>query len=224
MKTYLIISTLALALLAGCASNQQKTSDKPVAVENTAPTKVENPDLMIYPSLNDSLHRVLMMEGTKIVHMAMLNIKTALGKAIVEHSPEYAVLFCNVEALPLTDSLGRVMNVGLKRVAKKYRNPKNETKGIENQIYKEYVMGYVLKKTPRNRVDLNEEGHPVFYKLIDVKGECIMCHGTPNVDIPPYMIDQIKKLYPNDKAVDFKVGEPRGMWAVTFNNILIKTE
>jgi len=31
-------------------------------------------------------------------------------------------------------------------------------------------------------------------------------------------------LYPNDKAIDFEIGDPRGMWAITFNDILIKTE
>ena len=35
--------------------------------------------------------------------------------------------------------------------------------------------------------------------------------------------DKITELYPNDKAINFEDGHPRGMWAITFNDITVNT-
>lgn len=224
MKNTLLLITLALFLLSGCKTKQDKNSTNSAKVEHVQSTPSKNASLKVFPSLNDSLHREIMIQGGTYVHKAMFGIKSALAKAIKEKGPEYALEFCNAQAIPITDSLGLSMNVGVKRVARKNRNPQNLTQGAENDIYKQYVMGYLQNQTPRSLIEIDKNGHPVYYKLIPVKAECLMCHGTPGVEIAPNLAARIKELYPNDKAIDFKVGEPRGMWAITFNDILIKTE
>ena len=47
---------------------------------------------------------------------------------------------------------------------------------------------------------------------------CLQCHGTPNQDIAPETLAAIQKLYPDDKATGFKLGDLRGLWRVTFLN------
>jgi hypothetical protein len=223
MKHIILYLIFILFVLSSCSSSNDKKTNNPEQSSKVT-MAANNPNLVTYPTLNDSLHRELMIQGGTHVHRAMFGIKTALAKAIMEKGPEYALEFCNVNAIPITDSIGQVMNVGVKRVAKKNRNPQNLTNDQENVIYKQYIMGYLQNQNPRARIEINKSGHPVYYKLIDVKPECMMCHGKPNVDISPNIAARIKQLYPNDKATDFKVGEPRGMWAITFNDILIKTQ
>ena len=216
MRNLLFLLIASFILLQGCV---QPT--KSITENNKTAT---NPNLVVYPTLNDSLHRELMMQGAVLVHKAMFAIKKELIAAMKKGGPEYALEFCNTNAIPITDSLADTLHVGVKRVAKKFRNPDNETQGAENEIYKEYIITYLGNKLPRTRVDINKQGHPVYYKRIDVKAECMVCHGTPYVDIPKNVANKIKHLYPNDQAINFKVGEPRGMWAITFNDILIRTE
>ena len=45
---------------------------------------------------------------------------------------------------------------------------------------------------------------------------CLQCHGSPEKDIAPATMAAIKKLYPEDKATGFQLGDLRGLWRVTF--------
>ena len=230
MKTISLLFLLYATLFSGCLQHKEQTKEnQQTSKENQQPAKenqqsVKENEVMVYPNLSDSLHRELMVQGAVLVHKSMFGIKSALMEALQKGGPLYALEFCNTQAIPITDSLARVLNVGVKRVAKKNRNPDNETNDFENTVYKEYVMGYIQKAIPKTRVDVDKDGHPVYYKLIDVKQECMVCHGKPYVDIPNDVATKIRALYPDDKAIDFEVGQPRGMWAITFNHILIKND
>ncbi len=217
MKTILLTLTLGLLMITGCGLNQKKA-------DKAANSSTADKNLRVFKSINDSLQNDLMVYGATYAQKAMLGIKSKLVEAMKKGGPNYALEFCNVKAIPITDSLANDMNVEIKRVAKKYRNPANETKGVENAIYKDYVMNFIEGKPTSDRLEIDANGHPVFYKLIKVNQECLVCHGSPNTNIPPNVAAQIKLLYPNDKATDFTAGQPRGMWAITFNDILIQTE
>ncbi|MDP2724278.1 MAG: DUF3365 domain-containing protein [Bacteroidales bacterium] len=228
MKSAFYIFLLLTILISGCVQTKEQTKEDTQAIKKQQPAQdqpaAQTTEVTVYPTLSDSLHRELMIEGAILVQKSMFGIKSALTDALKTHGPMYALNFCNMEAIPITDSLARVLNVGIKRVAKKFRNPNNETNEFENKIYKEYIMSFIQRGVPKPRVDIDKNGHPVYYKLISVKQECMLCHGRPNVEIPSDIAAKIKELYPNDKAIDFAVGQPRGMWAITFNNILIQTK
>lgn len=215
MKNVLLVVISTLFFITSCGHQVKKS--------NTAETTID-PNMKVFPALNDSLHKELMVQGAILVHKAMFGIKSNLLEAMKKGGPQYALEFCNLEAIPITDSLADTLKVGVKRIAKKYRNPDNEMKGAENKIYKEYIMNYIAGQPPKTRVEIDANGHPVYYKLIDVKQECLVCHGRPDVEIPSDVAKRIKELYPNDLATDFAVGQPRGMWAITFNDILIQNK
>jgi hypothetical protein len=55
-----------------------------------------------------------------------------------------------------------------------------------------------------------EQGTGVnYYRRINVVPSCMACHGT-KASRPAF----VKENYPSDKAVNFKVGDLRGMYAV----------
>ena len=45
-------------------------------------------------------------------------------------------------------------------------------------------------------------------------GLCLNCHGEPGKEINESTLEKINSLYPEDKAIDFKVGDLRGMWSI----------
>lgn len=65
-------------------------------------------------------------------------------------------------------------------------------------------------------VTVNMEGKTAFYAPIITNSLCLNCHGrVDEIGVENYSI--IKALYPEDKAVDFGVGDLRGIWSITFN-------
>jgi hypothetical protein len=47
---------------------------------------------------------------------------------------------------------------------------------------------------------------------------CLACHGDPQKDIQPAVLQTISKLYPDDKAIGYKEGDLRGAWHIIFRN------
>ena len=43
---------------------------------------------------------------------------------------------------------------------------------------------------------------------------CLKCHGQPEREIAPSTMEVLRRLYPEDRATGFRLGELRGMWRV----------
>jgi len=145
--------------------------------------------------------------------------KATLGKnlmgAIQKEGVLHALSFCNVQAMPLTDSMATKHNAIIKRVSDQNRNPKNKANSEELEylsVYKE-----VLKNGEEPEPIVVERGKNVnFYYPIVTNNMCLKCHGRPGQDIQPKTLQRIQKLYPNDKAIGYDVNEVRGMWSISF--------
>ena len=51
---------------------------------------------------------------------------------------------------------------------------------------------------------ITRDNFMAYVEPIYVQGICLTCHGS---GVPEIVLDEIKVLYPQDKAVDFKLGE-----------------
>lgn len=211
MKYFLKYLGLSMVvLIVGCTTDTQKNND-----ENKADDGVK----VSYVFQNDKETKSLKKRGAVITKLSTIAIGGALKKAIKKGGIEYALEFCNHEANRITDSLSKANNVVIKRVAKKNRNPNNEANALESKIYKQYIMEWLTNKTLTPKLAINENGHPVYYKPIILNNNCLVCHGKPGENIPENISAKIAELYPDDKAINFEDGHPRGMWAITFTDI-----
>ncbi|WP_258922840.1 DUF3365 domain-containing protein [Arenibacter sp. P308M17] len=149
-----------------------------------------------------------------------LAAKAALGenlmKAIQEKGTDGAVAFCNLRAIELTDSISVMNNAQIKRVSDKARNPLNKA----NKEELGYITTFKEKLASGIEVDPivvpgNEEV-TVYYPII-TNAMCLQCHGKPNEQVRPSTMATLRKLYPEDKAVGYKVNEVRGLWGVVFD-------
>lgn len=149
-----------------------------------------------------------------------LATKTALGKnlmkAIQEKGPVGAVEFCNVKALPLTDSLSVMNNAIIKRVSDKPRNPDNNANEEELGYITYFKKIMAAGKEPKPIVK-TENGEVNFYYPITTNAMCLKCHGKPNDQIQPETFRTLKNLYPADMAIGYDVNEVRGIWAINFD-------
>jgi len=143
--------------------------------------------------------------------------KSILGKnlmgAVKSKGAPYAVSFCNEKAVHYTDSMSLALNIKIKRVSDKNRNPNNEAKGAE--------LTYITsaKETLKNgnklkpQVIENDNNITAYYPIM-TGDMCMKCHGKIEQQIKQPTLDKINTLYSTDKAINYNVNELRGIWVV----------
>lgn len=134
------------------------------------------------------------------------NLKKELTKAIKE-SPSHAVKVCNVEANKIAKEASK-KGIKVGRVSRKNRNPNNTPKEWMLETITRYHQNKIDE--PYVVIDLKDNKKGLL-KPIKTQPLCLSCHGE---HVAPETEAQINKLYPNDKATGYKLGEIRGFfWA-----------
>lgn len=179
-------------------------------------TKVEDPNwynqFKIEP---DSLSKSqdYLKKGKEVA----LATKAVLGKnllnAINTKGTDKALDFCNIKAIPLTDSMAVHLNAKIKRVSDNNRNPNNWA----NKKELEYI------NTAKAEIANNGKAKPKVQKIdnqivgyypIMTNNMCLQCHGNPKKDIDLKTFKMIKEKYPEDKAVGYSINQLRGIWVI----------
>lgn len=146
-----------------------------------------------------------------------LETKKVLGKnlmgTIQKKGTLAALEFCNIQAIPLTDSMSVKYNAVIKRVSDKNRNPNNKANSEELK-YLVYFKEQIAARKEIKPVTLEKGDKIQFYYPIETNSMCLQCHGT---QIKPEISRQILKLYPDDLAVGYNENEVRGIWSITFD-------
>ncbi|OWR13350.1 DUF3365 domain-containing protein [Chryseobacterium sp. VAUSW3] len=135
-----------------------------------------------------------------------------LKQKIAEGGPENALQFCNINAIPLTDSISKKYSVSIKRVSDKYRNPDNAANPAELAVITTYKAMLAAGKMPEG---LLKDNH--YYAPIVTNAMCLQCHGTPGKELAEKTHLKIKSLYPQDKATGYGVDELRGIFSIAIN-------
>lgn len=202
MKTTAFI-ILSLTLLVSCDRQNEK-------------------DQADHISSNDSV--AVVQEGKAITQDAFQVLSSKLGQAVQEGGIGYALEFCNVEALPITDSLSANYNVELRRASHRPRNPANRADSLEMETIRDYLSK--LENQDPGQAEDQKELEPRVYKesehiiyhapIMINNGLCLNCHGREGAQIQKKNLELIRQLYPDDEATGFEIGELRGIWSVEF--------
>lgn len=164
----------------------------------------------------DSTEINFLQEGQKIAAISFGVLGGRLQNALAEGDVPYAIQYCNLAAMPIMDSLSQAHNVSIKRTSLKPRNSKNaptvEERSTLELFEKQLQKGNKL--TPITKPFGKSD--QVFYAPIFVNDLCLKCHGERGTTLSEENYAHILDKYPNDKAVDYKVGDLRGMWSITF--------
>lgn len=154
--------------------------------------------------------------GKELALETKSNLGQNLARAITEKGPEGAVEFCNIKAIPITDSMSLLLGAKIKRVSDQPRNPDNQANDVELAYNKKW------KDAHANGVDLSPMITEVDQKMIGyypiiTNPMCMQCHGTPGKDINLATLAKIKNLYSTDKATGYNLEELRGIFVVEMN-------
>lgn len=157
---------------------------------------------------------------TKIGMRYAQETQKVLGKnlkaAIQDKGVAEAVVFCNERAYPLTDSMATHYQAKIKRVSDKTRNPMNKANATElehiNTFKRQIASGDSIAPIVEEK-----DGQVHFYYPIVTNALCLNCHGTPNQNITPKVVEHLSGLYPEDQATGYGIDEVRGIWNIVFD-------
>lgn len=210
MKTsFVILPALAALIVSGCSKRDAIPSAQPAG--QAAAGRAES--LELTPELAATM--TLRGKGVAAETFSLLssNLQTAMASGGVTN----ALPFCSLTASPLTASIADKHGVKLRRVTHKARVPKDKTNPEESAVLDRFRSSLESGVTPSPWVTNLQPGVVTFFApIIITNALCLKCHGQPGQDIAPDALAVIRKLYPQDEATGFKLGDLRGAWRIDF--------
>ena len=156
-------------------------------------------------------------ESAKIAETVSTALIQKLGGELKAQMSQNGILaalgFCNASAQTLTAQISTTTHYQVKRVTLLDRNPQNlantEESAILNAWQKKLNEAQVLPA-----YEIHSKGNmDYYYRPLVINNEaCLKCHG--NIDTQSELGKAIKKAYPNDHAIGYKMGDLRGMIVV----------
>ncbi len=185
MKKIFILNVLIIfGLISGCSENKIEVSENQIAG----------------------------MRATAVEFMK--DLKSILINQIRTNGMLSAVSVCSDTAQVLTNNFGVQKGVYVKRVSLKNRNVNNAPDDFEKRVLNKFTLMQLNNELNDDSeyAEIVEEGefkYLRYLKPILVQAECLNCHGSEN-DISPEVEQLINQEYPNDNAVEYKIGDLRG--------------
>jgi hypothetical protein len=146
-------------------------------------------------------------------------VQATLGKTLQQKIKEEGTLgaieFCNLNAMPITDSLSRELGASISRITDRPRNPQNKASDDELKLMSMYREDFAEGHTPEGIVILRDDKTHFYYPIV-TNSLCLQCHGTPDSEISPEVYSKIQELYPEDRATAYSSEQLRGLWKVSF--------
>lgn len=98
------------------------------------------------------------------------------------------------------------------RTSLKLRNQNNKPDEWEQQVLQEFAQAYqqgtAITQLKKSAI---VAGQYRYIQAIEVKQPCLACHGQ---QIAPQVQTELQRLYPQDQAVGYSVGELRGAFTL----------
>lgn len=162
--------------------------------------------------------RPWLQQGDSLRDLSQKALMNALLNAGADSVPEQAVAFCHEEAAGILSNLTDTHHIKIQRVAEKFRNPNNALQPEDYTVWDTWKKQLAQGQTLVSEVEINRESHKVYRAPIFLGMPlCERCHGDENT-FSPELQKTLARLYPNDKARNFRQGDLRGMWKITFIN------
>lgn len=143
-------------------------------------------------------------------------LKQELTTAIKEGGAIEALHVCNVKAPEIANQVSEKAGINVSRTSLKPRNAASAPDTWEEAVLKSFETRKAKGEDPSKLefhavVENNGKREMRYMKAIPTAELCLNCHGS---QLQPDIQDKISTLYPQDKAVGFKVGDLRGAFIV----------
>jgi hypothetical protein len=160
-------------------------------------------------SLTDADRSELLAFGDSISGSIQKVFVGKVSKAIQNGGIEYAIQYCNINAMSITDSLSISNNINIYRLTNKNRNSTNGLKSLFDSLAWKKIY---TEKT--HFIEQDDNGAVYYFKPIYIgMPSCLKCHGDDSA-INDTVRNILSEKYPNDKALGYKMNDLRGMWKI----------
>lgn len=152
-----------------------------------------------------------------VVKQFAAKLKGELTGAMQQGGPLTAIGVCNTRAPEIAARASEDSGWRVGRTALKYRNPANAPDDWERAVLEDFEQRKAAGEDPQKleyAAVVEQDGTSQFryLKAIPTTELCLVCHGS---NIPPDVVGQLDKLYPQDKARGFRAGDIRGAFTIT---------
>ena len=167
------------------------------------------PILLLLGASGVNAEEASLEKGAKLLAPFKQGLQQALISGLANGHTE-AVDACKLMAPSIAESLS-IEGVVVGRSSDQLRNPLNSSPGWVVPI----LQRYSNNKSDIHPVTVSLESHRSGYvEPIIVKPLCMTCHGD---NIEPGLSAHIARLYPDDQATGYLVGDLRGVFWIEFS-------
>jgi len=152
-------------------------------------------------------------EGVKYIKMLGKELKSEVKKRMKDDpSGLQAAYLCSKSAEDITKRVNAKYPEGVRvyRTAIKYRNPNNKPDETDIKVMQEFEKEIKDKTFKKKPVVVKVGDKTRVYVPLITQKLCLKCHGDPQ-KMDKKVLETIKAKYPNDKAINFKEGDLRGV-------------
>ena len=156
----------------------------------------------------------LLDDARKVASALPPKLLAVLAAEIEKSGPEGAISVCRDKAPQLAKAASEESGWAVRRVSLKNRNPKAVPDAWERAVLEDFDRRAAAGEKPvtLERGEVVAEGGRKTYrymKALPTMQPCTNCHGDP-ATMKPAVIEKLASLYPQDRAVGYKVGDIRG--------------
>lgn len=155
---------------------------------------------------------LLISAANQAISQFSSQLQTSLKVALDDGGPLNAVNVCNVVAPDIQTAHVRD-GWFLERVTAKPRNRNNQADSAQLVILAKFEAATNAPSFVAQWNDPIKREKFRFYRPIRTNEMCAGCHGDP-ASFVTGLTEELKKLYPDDKAVGYRSGDLRGMFAI----------
>ena len=195
---------LLILIISVSCKQQMSESDRKVALEDFKSQEVRR--------VNKSEIFVAGFERGKEISTIVQNVlNSRLTSTINEHGAVAAIAYCNVNVYPIVDSLSKALGADIKRTSMQFRNPEDAPDQLEAELLDAYQYSIEVGTSVSDNIQEYDSVTLIYTKPIVAGQMCLACHGT---EVETSVKNRIAEIYPNDKALNHKLNDLRGMWSI----------
>jgi hypothetical protein len=153
-------------------------------------------------------------EARQVAGIVPPKLLATLSAEIAKAGPEGAIAVCREQAPQMAKAASEQTGWAIRRVSLRNRNPKAVPDAWERTALEDFDRRAASGESPAalEKGEIVADGtrkEHRYVKALPAQEFCLQCHGTQD-RIAPGVRDQLKSLYPDDKAVGYRAGEIRG--------------
>lgn len=140
-------------------------------------------------------------------------LKQTLIQAIENEGLVAALSVCRVRAPEIAAIIGQRSGARVGRVSSHYRNPVNQPNPWQSALLVEFNHRQRAGEDPAAlEAYRTVDGRFEYLKAIAAASPCLSCHGQT---LSPEVNQALARLYPEDLALGYEVGQIRGAFAIS---------